>query len=725
MPNLKIYMPDEEFTELKTEADIKYDYYDYIIMERVKYEIEIYVFFLKKINFKEFFPGYNIDEILPELKVGEDGFPTYDEMEVINGFDFNLENISNFKDENEKVMSILKSNINFNLYNIISGISLLEISDEKDKELNNILSTTISNLKFVVSNRASTDFKTKNATMIFELDGEQKNFDKVTLKLGGAYSRYFQKPGFNLKIRGKKDLYGRSQLKLRADCNDPTIMRTKLISDIHNRLGLISVSSTYVQLYINDEFMGLYTLSDDYKLSWVEKVYGEKNAKNLYKCDKIEDILPQYYDGCSNENEEEMNDNSEWIEFLTAVENAKSAADLEDIFEIDHFLYEMAIDYLTGSFDHVQANHNYYMYKQPNGKWIYLSHDFDHDFGQEDIFLYSTYDYTTEGNHLLELFVTTDSARFEKILGEVVSKVFNPSTLYSHIDEIKEYIKPYVILDKTPDANGNYPGYFNIDSGNKDFSLEQWDAYSEFTNGVSDMESYGLKYWILMKYRFVCNSYELECDPIYLDENYEYPVVEELNANYEYDPIFDNWHFTYSYEMPTETSTDYFFDYENEYYTDILFETPIETTTESPNELATEVLTESSIESPTETSTEIFIESPTETSTESSIESPTETSTELSTETPTEASTETSTQTYSESFVETQTISTVEPTLTEIEFISDDEALEVDVEEPTSIDDNDSDSEEEEDLVTITATTTNKIKTITKTVMMVRTTIIN
>ncbi|ORX59178.1 hypothetical protein BCR36DRAFT_88991 [Piromyces finnis] len=188
----------------------------------------------------------------------------------------------------------------------------------------------------------------------------------------------------------------------------------------------------------------------------------------------MHDFSPKYFSGCINKNKEELYNNSEWIEFLTAVEKAKSPEDLEDIFEID-FLYEMAIDYLTGAFNHIYNIHNYYMYKQPNGKWIYLSHDFDYDFGKEDTYLYSSFDNKADNNNLTKLFLLTDSTRFEKILKEVVSKVFNPATLYPYIDEIKKYIKPYVILDKIPDTNGNYPGNINTVGVDVNFSLEQWD----------------------------------------------------------------------------------------------------------------------------------------------------------------------------------------------------------------------------------------------------------
>jgi len=35
--------------------------------------------------------------------------------------------------------------------------------------------------------------------------------------------------------------------------------------------------------------------------------------------------------------------------------------------------------------------------------------------------------------------------------------VFNPSTLYPRIDELKNYIKPMVEMDKTPNTEGKYP----------------------------------------------------------------------------------------------------------------------------------------------------------------------------------------------------------------------------------------------------------------------------
>jgi len=434
--------------------------------------------------------------------------------------------------------------------------------------------------------------------------------------LGGKYSRYFAKPGFNLKIRGGKDLYGRKQFKLRSDINEPTFLRTKLISDMHNRMNLPSISANYAELYINDEYMGLFVVNDAFKESWIEYVYSEKNTSTLYKCELIRELTVENSEGCVNENKDII-DNSEWISFLSAIENAKTPSDLEDIFEIDHFLKEMALDYLLGSWDHITNRHNYYMYKQPNGKWIYLSQDFDHDFGQpiKPVGIPFT-EYYEETLHIIDILILDEPQRFEKALIEVVKDTFNPSILFPHIDELKKFIRPYVEKDKTPGSNGKYPGRLNQLTVVEEYSIEQWDAYSEFTTGMADSVVFGLKYWILMKYRSVCSIYNMECDPTYLDENYEYSIDEEVEfviKDTKYEFLITNKKIDVDVSIPTETTTDIIsietFD-PIETTTDIIFTeifNPIETTvdifsteTSIPFEINTNIIsTETSI--PTET----------------------------------------------------------------------------------------------------------------------------
>ncbi|ORX85028.1 hypothetical protein BCR32DRAFT_305672 [Anaeromyces robustus] len=376
--------------------------------------------------------------------------------------------------------------------------------------------------------------------MIVNINGKENNFDKVTFSLSGYFAGYLSKPQFKLKIRGKKNLYGRTQLKLRSDTSDPTLLRTKLISDIHNHLGIPSLSAGYTTLYINDEYMGLYILTDMYKLSWAEFEYGEKDTTSLYKCDVSQ--LTQDSSDCKNENDD-VEDTTEWDEFINTLDNANSASDIEDIFDIDQFLTEMAIDFLTGGWDHYENAHNYIMFKPKNGKWLYLSHDFDLDLSGALLNPVSNLEeFIMNNTHLTDILIFEDPTRFNKILQDIIIKVFNPAILFPYIDELKALIKSYIEKDKIPDENGNYPGRFN--SSVKDFStLEEREANSEFTTVKSYYRySYGIKYWILIRYRYICITYKMEYDPIYMDNNYKYEVdkdVEYKGVNTIYKSIFD------------------------------------------------------------------------------------------------------------------------------------------------------------------------------------------
>jgi len=286
---------------------------------------------------------------------------------------------------------------------------------------------------------------------------------------------------------------------------------------------------------------------DSPKLPWIERHYGEKDTTNLYKCKQggINLTVPSSAETCENENDE-VTDRTEWIEFLTALDNAKTAKDIEDIFEIDHFLYEMAYEYLSGSWDRfLGGGHNFSIYKQKsNGKWIFLSYDYDADFGQDpsgiqfglseynpnrDYVNYTFGEWAPKRYHLLDILIFDDPTRFLNILKKFVKDAFNPAILFPRIDELKELIRPSIVKDKTPDENGSIPGIINKKATITDYTIGQWDANSEFTtiSGDGTVSAYGIKYWILSRYRKACNTYKIDCDPVYMDENYEYPIDKE------------------------------------------------------------------------------------------------------------------------------------------------------------------------------------------------------
>ena len=392
--------------------------------------------------------------------------------------------------------------------------------------------------------------KIKDATLLVEINDTKKEFSKVTFDIGGSSARTYGRQGFNLKIRdNNKDLYGRTQFRIRSDPRDATYLRSKLSCDMLNRLGVVSISANYIILYVNEEYFGFYVLMDAPKIPWIEQVYGEKDTKDLYKCKSGFSFLSKTdFSVCENENDE-ITDMTDWNNFLEALDNAQTVEEIDEIFDVDQFLYLSAFDYLVGAWDHFfHLGHNYSMYKnKKNGKWTMFYYDFDSDIGQDVVQIeffnffprqdkdyphYTLQDWFTSQIHLQEVLIFNNLPRFEAILAEVVDNVFNPTLLFPHIDELKDFIRPYIVHDKTPDEDGHHPGVLNL-LNPCDYSIQQWEANSEFTtinDPINGSDAYGIKYWILERYRAVCTHYALECDPVYMDENYKYTIDREVEG---------------------------------------------------------------------------------------------------------------------------------------------------------------------------------------------------
>jgi len=459
----------------------------------------------------------------------------------------------------------------------------------------------------------------------------------------------YGKSGYNIKIRGDKDLHGRTHLKIRPDSREATYLRTKLASDIHHRLGLPTISANYINLYINDKYMGFYVLEDAIKKSWIKYEYNDENTTTLYECKSTGNDLTVAKSGrkCANDNDE-VTDNSDLIELLTALDNATSEEDIEDIFDIDLFLYEMAYEYLVGSWDHLLIyGHNFYLYKTESGKWKYLITDYDGDFGQDisigitgmvtdaftpdraDFIHYTFNEWAHLPRRIIDILIKNNPTRFNNILKKFVTDAFNPALLFPRIDELKEFIRPYVILDKTPDENGKYPGKHHEEADH--YTFEEWEANCEFTTVKTNQNSraYGLKYWILEKYRYVCTHYDMECDPKYLDEQYEYTIDETVECPLEEDLWLD-W--SKVQPVPVETSVDVEPEEPTETTIVVEPEEPTETTVIVEPEEPTEITVDVEPEEPT--TIDVEPEEPTETTTTVEPE-PTETTTDVEPE-PTE-----------------------------------------------------------------------------------------
>jgi hypothetical protein len=564
VPILRVTLQETDLKNIKYEVIHHENSFKHYIQKKYSKQLISLLNSLNEINFNDIYPGYNLNKLLPQLKINKKGFVGIKNSEILEGYKLMEDDFEKFDFSNDEILNrqLLEYNHQFNITHILYVFNNI-FRHETDLQLS-ICSHIGSIFKPIEKYDIlyAKKFKTKKSFMIVELNGKKKEFKKLTFKLGGRSSNDFGKPCFNIKIRGKDNLYGLIDFKLRPGARDATYLRSKLACDIHNRLGLPSISANYVSLYINNEYMGLYILMDAIKLSWISTIFNDEETLFLYKCDELKyGLTAKSSDGCTNENEN-VNDHTEWLNFLTKIDRAQSLKEVENIMDIDLFLKEIALEYLFGSWDHFpSSDHNFYFYKGKNDKWKYLIYDFDAEFGQDLInctisyssqnndtkfnhnilfargenenYDYSTFSFAdwikTNKSHIINILILDNPTRFTEILKEIVVNVFNPDILFPHIDKLKEFIKPYVELDKTMDENGNYPGQWVKSVGI--YSLAQWDANSEFTtihNFLLNTDAYGLKYWILAKYKYLCNVLNLECNKYYM-ENYDFTINDVYN----------------------------------------------------------------------------------------------------------------------------------------------------------------------------------------------------
>ncbi|KAL6630385.1 coth protein-domain-containing protein [Neocallimastix sp. 'constans'] len=341
-------------------------------------------------------------------------------------------------------------------------------------------------------------------------------------------SHYYPKLAYNVKIRGKKQLFGRKQFRIRSDIRDPSMMRSKLYCDVSNRLGFVNSTSTnYVKVIVNNEDLGFYIIIE----------YNDPDTTDLIQCKYIFAFLDynSTYTNCVNENE----DNPDMTNFgvlLNTLDNANSIREINEIFDVENFLKNMILEWLTASWDHLTLmGHNYNVYKIPDGKWTYSVYDYDTTFGGElglglffrvpEPLYYDDPDtwfkvkfenWINNNQHIMQVIMNDKNNPFLEYLQEIINNAFNPVLLFKRIDEIKEFISPYVKEDRTPDKNGKLPGRLNEASINYDYSYKHFEGVTEFStiqthfNGLYGY-SYGLKKWILDKFVFVCENYDIDC----------------------------------------------------------------------------------------------------------------------------------------------------------------------------------------------------------------------
>lgn len=222
---------------------------------------------------------------------------------------------------------------------------------------------------------------------------------------------------------GGERLHYMDKVSLGTNAFDKSQMRERLSVKMFRRMGVPSAKTAFATVALNDNPVGLYTLTQNIDKRFLKQHFGTKdNADdgNLYKCvaldrmrrpggkggdlvcslrwqgNKKSDYLRERgcatgYSECglvlkTNEEDSTKNDYSDLIHFLDVLNNAKDAEfekAIDEVFEVDFFLRFLAVTVGMVNLDsYLGRINNYYLYHRPDtGKFIMLPWDHNMSYG--------------------------------------------------------------------------------------------------------------------------------------------------------------------------------------------------------------------------------------------------------------------------------------------------------------------------------------------------------
>lgn len=191
------------------------------------------------------------------------------------------------------------------------------------------------------------------------------------------------------------------KINLNGNHNDPTMIREKLYYDIWNRFGLPERRVAFARLYINEEYMGLYTNLEEMDKDWLARSYNDNNG-NLYKCTYPAPLIyigndqqdykdigssaasgGRAYELQTNELEDDYSDLVGLIAALNEPADDNFPAQINQVLNVNLFLKALAVEVICGHWDDYAYNqNNYYLYHDPaDNRFDFISYDADNTMG--------------------------------------------------------------------------------------------------------------------------------------------------------------------------------------------------------------------------------------------------------------------------------------------------------------------------------------------------------
>lgn len=387
----------------------------------------------------------------------------------------------------------------------------------------------------------ATQEKIRGVEVVYASPFSVRSFNNATFGISGQYTTTASKLSYklsNLKNDKNKELYKRTAIKLRAEHMDPSYLRDKLYGDILNSLGVPAAQNKFARVFINEQPVGLFDLSDDIG----NKRYLRETLNNGNKYEKENpifkaDYFPEggcfgdlgyygeespmygiyYYKGEDDEVEGVNNVmfKQHLLPLLRDISNYPTTGQLN--LEKEMFLKFMAIEYAAGAIDNYWYKPgNYFIFKDATANnWYFLDSDFHFTFGvggETKTLLDSTMqtyastnaELQTAARPLLDNLLSNpqNQAFFQDVFKRLLETSFNIEALRPRIDSLADLIREDVQWDVNIPRVSQMAGAENMGY-----------TYEHFVNQVESetadpmiVNEFPLKYWIMTKGQMIANE---------------------------------------------------------------------------------------------------------------------------------------------------------------------------------------------------------------------------
>jgi spore coat protein CotH len=228
-----------------------------------------------------------------------------------------------------------------------------------------------------------------------------ETIDSIGFRLRGNTSREAAKKSFKVSFNtfvSGREFYGVDKLNLNGEHNDPSIIRSKLCFDHFKTIGMTATRANHVEVYINEQYYGLYISVEHIDDEFLNKNFGDDTG-NLWKCLYPADLKylgsdPNLYKNLNSNGRpayelstnESTADFSKLVRFITILNNTPSgslADSLESVIEVPEVLKYFAMNILVGEWDdYWSLMNNYYLYHEPTKDIFHLiPYDYDNTYG--------------------------------------------------------------------------------------------------------------------------------------------------------------------------------------------------------------------------------------------------------------------------------------------------------------------------------------------------------